>query len=83
VVLKRALATLRPQQHHLQEHDVSLKLAAPAVAHHPARDELLREAEAHRALAELFPHLKLDALRAIQDLFPLNARRNAQAMSMH
>jgi len=39
-----------------------------------AREELLREAEAHRALAELFPHLKLDALRAIQDLFPLNAR---------
>jgi len=39
-----------------------------------AREELLREAEAHRALAELFPHLKLDALRAIQDLFPLIAR---------
>ena len=40
-------------------------------------DDLLREAEAHRALAELFPHLKLNALRAIQDLFPLQAARNA------
>lgn len=62
---------------------MSLKLAAPAVAPHPARDELLREAEAHRALAELFPHLKLDALRAIQELFPLNAQRAAQGMTMH
>ena len=60
-----------------------MKLAAPAVASHPARDELLREAEAHRALAELFPHLKLDALRAIQALFPLNARRVAQAARVH
>ena len=42
-----------------------------------AHDDLLREAEAHRALAELFPHLKLNALRAIQDLFPLQAARNA------
>ena len=82
-MLKRALATLRPQQHHPQEPDVSLKLAAPDVAPHPARDELLREAEAHRALAELFPHLKLDALRAIQDLFPLNARRTAQTTAIH
>lgn len=41
-------------------------------------DELLREAEAQRALAELFPHLKLDALRAIQDLFPLHAQARAQ-----
>lgn len=41
----------------------------------PAADEaLLREAEAHRALAELFPHLQPEALRAIQALFPL-ARR--------
>lgn len=32
--------------------------------------ELIREAEAQRALAELFPHLKLDALRAVLDLFP-------------
>ena len=39
--------------------------------------DVLREAEAHQALAELFPHLKLDALRAIQDLFPLQAARNA------
>jgi hypothetical protein len=42
----------------------------------PAADEaLLREAEAQRALAELFPHLQPDALRAIQALFPL-ARRS-------
>jgi hypothetical protein len=40
---------------------------------------LLAEAEAQRALAELFPHLKLDALRAIQDLFPL-AREHSQVM---
>ena len=37
----------------------------------------MREAEAQRALAELFPHLKPSALRAIQDLFPLQAARNA------
>ena len=37
----------------------------------------LTVAEAHQALAELFPHLKLDALRAIQDLFPLQAARDA------
>lgn len=42
--------------------------------HEPLQDELMREAEAHRALAELFPHLKLEALRAIQDLFPLRAQ---------
>lgn len=41
--------------------------------------ELLAEAEAQRALAELFPHLKLDALRAIQDLFPL-ARERSQVL---
>ena len=40
-----------------------------------AHDNLLREAEAQRALAELVPHLKLNALRAIQDLFPLQAAR--------
>jgi hypothetical protein len=46
----------------------------------PTRDaELLAEAEAQRALAELFPHLKLDALRAIQDLFPL-ARERAEVL---
>jgi hypothetical protein len=38
----------------------------------PAPDDaLLREAEAQRALAELFPHLQPDAMRAIQALFPL------------
>ena len=42
-----------------------------------SQDDLLREAEAQRALGELFPHLKLNALRAIQDLFPLQAARNA------
>jgi hypothetical protein len=47
---------------------------ALAPADHRAT-ELLAEAEAQRALAELFPHLKLDALRAIQDLFPLARRR--------
>ncbi len=39
-----------------------------------SRDALLREAEAQRALAELFPHMQFDALRAIQDLFPLAQR---------
>lgn len=39
-----------------------------------AATELLREAEAQCALAELFPHLKLEALRAIQELFPLQAQ---------
>jgi hypothetical protein len=51
--------------------------AAPKAV--PQADALLREAEAQRALAELFPHLKLDALRAIQDLFPLHAQARAQA----
>ena len=45
------------------------------------RAEVFREAEAQRALAELFPHLKLAALRAIQDLFPLQAQAQAQARS--
>ena len=49
--------------------------ATPAATAGP--DDLLREAEAQRALAELFPHLKLNALRAIQDLFPLQAARKA------
>ncbi len=40
----------------------------------PQPADLVREAEAQRALAELFPHLKLDALRAIQELFPLQAK---------
>jgi hypothetical protein len=43
--------------------------------------DLLREAEAQQALAELFPHLKLDALRAIQELFPLRAK--AQLPQVH
>lgn len=42
------------------------------------RDALLREAEAQRALAELFPHMQFDAMRAIQDLFPL-AQRGSDA----
>ena len=41
-------------------------------------DALLREAEAQRALAELFPHLQPEAMRAIQALFPL-ARGPARA----
>ncbi len=46
----------------------------PPAAQRLQRAELLREAEAQQALAELFPHLQLDALRAIQELFPLQAR---------
>ena len=49
-----------------------------AIPQPPSRDELVHEAEAQRALAELFPHLKADALRAIQDLFPLQARAPQQ-----
>jgi hypothetical protein len=48
-----------------------------------APTELLREAEAQQALAELFPHLKLDALRAIQELFPLQARAQPPAPQVH
>ena len=48
-------------------------LATP-VQRPPGPDELLHEAEAQCALAELFPHLKGEALRAIQDLFPLRAQ---------
>lgn len=44
----------------------------------PRRSELVQEAEAQRALAELFPHLQLQALRAIQELFPV-ARQQAGA----
>ena len=54
---------------------------SPANARPSPSDELLREAEAQRALAELFPHLKLDALRAIQELFPLHARALQDAPS--
>jgi hypothetical protein len=49
---------------------------APARDLAAADEALLREAEAQRALAELFPHLQPDALRAIQALFPL-ARHGA------
>lgn len=45
-------------------------------------DELLHEAEAQRALAELFPHLQLHALRAIQDLFPLRAQLHSAGQLM-
>ncbi len=45
--------------------------------------ELLREAEAQQALAELFPHLKLDALRAIQELFPLQAQAQSSTPRVH
>lgn len=62
---------------------VTLAAIAPAPVARPVQDALLREAEAHRALAELFPHLKLDALRAIQDLFPLNAQRQVPPKPMH
>ena len=51
--------------------------AQPSPAGTAGADDLVREAEAQSALAELFPHLKLNALRAIQDLFPLQAARNA------
>lgn len=44
---------------------------APGREERGAREALLREAEAQRALAELFPHMQPDALRAIQELFPL------------
>lgn len=58
------------------------RVRAPGLA--AADDALLREAEAQRALAELFPHLQPDALRAIQALFPLarhgvTANREASA----
>ena len=61
-------------------------LATP-FARTPGPDELLHEAEAQRALAELFPHLKGEALRAIQDLFPLRAQAHfvssARLPSLH
>ena len=55
----------------------------PRPARLQKREDLLREAEAQRALAELFPHLKLDALRAIQDLFPLVAQARAPQDRVH
>jgi hypothetical protein len=60
----------------------SVNSATPAADRH-SPDALLREAEAQRALAELFPHLQIDALRAIQELFPLKAGRPTQHQSMH
>jgi hypothetical protein len=62
---------------------VLLPITTAPTATRTARDELLREAEAQRALAELFPHLKLNALRAIQDLFPLHAQSQHTAATMH
>ncbi len=51
---------------------MSRAAALPAFTDATARRaELVQEAEAQRALAELFPHLQLQALRAIQELFPL------------
>lgn len=47
------------------------------------RDALLREAEAQRALAELFPHLQPDAMRAIQALFPLARSAAANDATTH
>ena len=49
-------------------------LPSTRAARAAAAPDLLREAEAQCALAELFPHLKLEALRAIQELFPLQAQ---------
>lgn len=60
-----------------------LPITTATSALHPAREELLREAEAQRALAELFPHLKLNALRAIQDLFPLHAQSQREVAALH
>jgi hypothetical protein len=60
--------------------------AARSVMHNPRltpADELLHEAEAQRALAELFPHLQLHALRAIQDLFPLRAQLHSAGSAQH
>ena len=55
---------------------------APADRRPAADDALLREAEAHRALAELFPHLEPEALRAIQALFPLARHPDPAAQGM-
>ena len=63
--------------------ELALLTTTVPTAARSARDELLREAEAQRALAELFPHLKLHALRAIQDLFPLHAQSQRAAATMH
>ena len=60
-----------------------MPIAQPRATQALVREELLREAEAQRALAELFPHLKIDALRAIQELFPLAARAQERQKRMH
>ena len=66
---------VQPSQPLRQAAPAEISASAPAPA--PSLVDVLREAEAHQALAELFPHLKLSAMRAIQDLFPLSASRNA------
>jgi hypothetical protein len=83
--LKQRLVTVRLHTHIALEPDLSRNHVAPASppAAQVAQADLLREAEAHRALADLFPHLKLDALRAIQDLFPLNAQCAAGSATLH
>jgi hypothetical protein len=83
--LKQPIVTVRLHKYTAQEPALPRNHFAPASppAAQGAREELLREAEAHSALAELFPHLKLDALRAIQDLFPLNAQRSADLSILH
>ena len=60
---------------------MSLSFAASS-ARHAAPTELLKEAQAQSALADLFPHLKTDALRAIQDLFPLRAQMGVQTQAL-
>ena len=81
--MKQAAGTLPPNDKSprgtAMHHSAAEKIRLPSHQAVPQADALLREAEAQRALAELFPHLKLDALRAIQDLFPLHARARAQA----
>ncbi len=82
MVLKRGLRRIwaiprRPREFTL------LPITTATKTVHPAREDLLREAEAQRALAELFPHLKLNALRAIQDLFPLHAQSQRATGAMH
>jgi hypothetical protein len=69
----------------VQNHSTDPVIWAQVHAHPRAlrSEDLLREAEAQRALAELFPHLKLDALRAIQNLFPLQAQVRALRTLAH
>jgi hypothetical protein len=89
--MKQRLSTLPPRRDNgaVRRFDRSSPMPqAAAVQPPPGRsradsagrphEALLREAEAQRALAELFPHLQPEALRAIQALFPL-AQRGAAA----